>query len=107
MEFAGLAYALLAANALRLASFRGRQDRGQEGYECANDQDAAKRDGSMQSAIGHRSGSCAVSRAVYLGLRLTASGRPRRQFVKLIGPLRHDGALERPGCLARGYAHAS
>ena len=53
MEFAGLAYALLAADAVRLASFRGRQDRGQEGYECSNDQDAAKRDGSMQSAIGH------------------------------------------------------
>jgi len=87
MEFAGLAYALLAANALRLASFRGRQDRGQEGYEWSNDQDAAKRDGSMQSAIGHRSGSCAVSRAVHLGLRLTASGRPRqntRTVAKLV-----------------------
>jgi hypothetical protein len=48
MEFAGLAYALVAADAVRLASFRGRQDRGQEGYECANDQDAAKRDGSVQ-----------------------------------------------------------
>ena len=52
MEFAGLAYALLAADAVRLTSLRGRQDSGQEGYECANDQDAAKRDGSMQSAIG-------------------------------------------------------
>ena len=30
----------------------GRQNREQEGYECGNDQDAAKRDGSMQSAIG-------------------------------------------------------
>jgi len=47
MEFAGLAYALLTADALRLGSFRGRQDRGQEGYKCANDQDAAKGDGSM------------------------------------------------------------
>ena len=60
MEFAGLAYALLAADAVRLASFRGRQDRGQECYECANDQDAAKRDGCMQSAIGYRSRSRAV-----------------------------------------------
>jgi hypothetical protein len=44
MEFAGLAYALLAADAVRLASFRGRQDRGQEGRERANDQDGAQRD---------------------------------------------------------------
>ena len=66
MEFAGLAYALLAADAVRLTSLRGRQDSGQEGYECANDQDAAKRDGSMQSAMGH-------------GLRLTPAA-VRRSF---------------------------
>jgi len=53
MEFAGLVYALLAADAVRLTSLRGRQNSGQESYESANDQDAAKRDGSMQSAIGH------------------------------------------------------
>ena len=56
MELAGLAYALLAADAVRLASFRGRHDRGQEGHERANDQDSTQGDGSMQSAIGHGSG---------------------------------------------------
>lgn len=59
-DIAVWADAFLATDALRLAFSRGRRDRGQEGHERADGQDTAQSDGSMQSAIGHGSGSKAA-----------------------------------------------
>src|SRR5215203_3720218 len=105
MEFAGLAYSLLAADAVRLASFRGRQDRGQEGYEWSNDQDAAKRDGSMRSAIGHglRS-SAALPGQRWAEMRGCCPATPWRQRRRLVMAERSERSAR---LLVRALYHAT